>query len=142
MRNLLVLVLLAALGGCAGYESIRADKTLYQDLGGEKGIAALTSDMVDLAHANPLTRRHFEKIDRVDLKKTLAQQFCELSGGPCVYKGKDMVKAHKALDLTEADFNTLVEALRIACARNGIPESAKNRLLALLAPMKRDVVHR
>ncbi len=142
MRNLLFLMLLAALGGCTGYESIRADKTLYQDLGGEKGIAALTSDVVDLAHANPVTRRHFEKIDRVDLKKTLAQQFCELSGGPCVYKGKDMAKAHKDLDLDERDFNALVEDLRIACAKNGIPDSAKNRLLALLAPMKRDVMHR
>ena len=53
-----------------------------------------------------------------------------------------MVKAHKALDLNEADFNALVEDLRIACARNGVSESAKNRLLALLAPMKRDVLHR
>ena len=142
MHILFSIIFLAALGGCAGYESIRADKSLYEDLGGEKGIAALTSDVVDLAHANPLTRSHFEKIDRVDLKKTLAQQFCELSGGPCVYRGKDMVKAHKSLDLDERDFNTLVEDLRIACAKNGISDSAKNRLLALLAPMKRDVMHR
>jgi hemoglobin len=142
MRLLAALAFLCALAGCAGYEAIRADKTLYQDLGGEKGIAALTNDVVDLAHANPAIRRHFEKIDRVDLKKTLAEQFCELSGGPCRYKGKDMVKAHKALDLSEADFNALVEDLRIACAKNGIPESAKNRLLALLAPMKRDVMHK
>lgn len=142
MRIFLAFLFLALLGGCAGYESIRADKSLYQDLGGEPGIAALTSDMVDLAHVNPAIRRHFEKIDRVDLKKTLAEQFCDLSGGPCKYKGKDMVKAHKALDLNEADFNALVEDLRIACARNGVSESAKNRLLALLAPMKRDVLHR
>ena len=97
---------------------------------------------MDLAHANPLTRRHFEKIDRTDLKKSLAEQFCALSGGPCTYKGKSMEKAHKDLDLTEGDFNTLVEDLRIACEKNGISESAKNRLLALLAPMKRDVLHR
>ena len=46
------------LAGCAGYESIRADKTLYEDLGGQKGIAALTGDLVDLAHANQIGRAH------------------------------------------------------------------------------------
>ena len=145
MKNtFLPIVTVAALllAGCAGYQTIRADKTLYQDLGGEAGIARITNDLVELSRENPSIKRHFEKIDNEDLKKELASQFCQLSGGPCQYKGKDMTKAHKRLDLSEADFNALVEDLRIAFERNGTPVSAGNRLLALLAPMKRDMLHK
>lgn len=57
----------------------------------------------------------------------------------CVYKGKDMAKAHKGLDLSEGDFNALVEDLRRAFAKNAVPQGAGNRRLALLAPMKREL---
>lgn len=141
MRSLIAFAAIV-LAGCTTYDRIRTDSTLFSDLGGEAGVQALARDTIDLAHANPAIRRHFEKIDREDLKTVLAEQFCALSGGPCVYKGKDMAKAHKGLDLSEADFNALVEDLRRAFDRNETPESARNRLLALLAPMKREMLHR
>ncbi|MGV3628764.1 MAG: group I truncated hemoglobin [Betaproteobacteria bacterium] len=127
--------------GCASYDTIRADKSLFHDLGGKPGIPAIVSDTIDLAVANPGTKRHFEKIDLTDLKKIVSEQFCALTGGPCKYTGKDMAKAHKGLDLNAAEFNIFVEDLRHALDRNRISESARNRLLALLAPMKRDVLH-
>ncbi len=142
LTRFLACVFLLLVAGCASYEQIRADKTLFTDLGGMPGVTALARDLVDFSSANPAIRRYFEKIDRDDLKKQLAEQFCSLSGGPCTYKGKDMAKAHKGLDLSEADFNALVEDLRRAFGKNRTPVSAGNRLLALLAPMKREVLHR
>ena len=41
---------------------------------------------------------------------------------------------------TGADFNALVEVLQAAMDAQGIPYAAQNRLLALLAPMHRDVI--
>lgn len=139
-KILLMLIVLAA--GCASYDTIRNDKSLFVDLGGQKGIDAIVSDTIDLARINPVTKRHFEKIDIPDLKKSVSEQFCALSGGPCTYKGMDMAKAHKGLDVNAAEFNTFVEDLRRALDRNRVPESARNRLLALLAPMQREVLHR
>lgn len=140
MRAALLAALL--LGGCASYDAIRTDRALFGELGGMAGVTAIARDTVDFAHANPAIRRHFAKIDREDLKKTLAEQLCSLTGGPCAYKGKDMARAHKGLDLSEADFNALVEDLRRAFAKNAVPGSAGNRLLAILAPMKREMLHR
>lgn len=139
-KILLMVIVLAA--GCASYDTIRNDRSLFTDLGGQSGIDSIVSDTVDLAIVNPVTKRHFEKIDIPDLKKSVSEQFCALTGGPCTYKGKDMAKAHKGLDLNAAEFNIFVEDLRHALDRNQVSESARNRLLALLAPMKRDVLHK
>ena len=52
----------------------------------------------------------------------------------------DMKKAHKGLGLTTVHFNALVELLQQAMSEQGIGYQTQNRLLALLAPMHRDVV--
>jgi hemoglobin len=70
----------------------------------------------------------------------LVDQFCVTLGGPCVYKGADMKSSHANLDITKGDFNALVEVLQAAMDAQGIPYAAQNRLLALLAPMHRDVI--
>jgi hemoglobin len=44
--------------------------------------------------------------------------------------------------VTTAEFNALVEILQAAMAREGVAFSSQNRLLAKLAPMKRDTVTR
>jgi hemoglobin len=74
------------------------------------------------------------------LKKMITEQIAALSGGPVKYTGLDMKKAHKGLGLTTFHFNALVELLQRAMAEQDISYRTQNRLLALLAPMHRDVV--
>ena len=49
---------------------------------------------------------------------------------------------HADHGVTIAEFNALVELLQDAMTREGVTFSAQNRLLAKLAPMKRDAVTR
>ena len=51
-----------------------------------------------------------------------------------------MKLAHQGLELTEAEFYGFVDILRGTLNRAKVPESAKNELLRILAPMKRDIV--
>ena len=51
-----------------------------------------------------------------------------------------MKDAHADLKITRADFNALVEVLQQAMREAGIPSATQNRLLALLAPMHREIV--
>ena len=44
------------------------------------------------------------------------------------------------MDITKAHFNALVEVLQAAMAAQGIAFAQQNRLLALLAPMHRDII--
>ncbi len=46
------------------------------------------------------------------------------------------------MGVNQAQFYALVEALQAAMERRRIPFSSQNRLLAVLAPMHRDVITR
>lgn len=114
--------------------------TLYERLGGEKIVAQFVSETVDLSVVDPLIKRSFDKVDLKKLKVKVAEQICALTGGPCKYSGDDMKIAHQGLDITEAEFYGFVDILRGTLNRAKVPESAKNELLRILAPMKRDIV--
>jgi len=114
---------------------------LFQDLGGKEGIARFVSAAVSLSHNDPRIAFLFEDADDANLTAQLEDQICALSGGPCEYEGQDMVEAHSGMEITEAEFDIFVELVLDAMEQSGISHSARNRLLALLAPMREDVIH-
>ncbi|MEY4296038.1 MAG: hypothetical protein RLY82_1726 [Pseudomonadota bacterium] len=119
---------------------IAKDQSLYMALGEKAGIAQLADDFVTRLVANERMRPFFEKTNLANFKFQLAEQFCAVSGGPCVYKGADMKSAHANFDIAKADFNALVEVLQLSMDVKGIAFKEQNRLLALLAPMHREVI--
>ncbi|OWQ88347.1 group 1 truncated hemoglobin [Roseateles aquatilis] len=117
-----------------------ADDSLYRALGGTEGLTRIASGLVDRAYADERIKLKFDGVNPKFLKEQLRNQFCQLSGGPCVYDGETMKNSHAHLALTKADFNALVEDLQASMDEQGVPFSVQNRLLALLAPMHRDVI--
>ena len=113
---------------------------LYQALGEKPGIDRLVDDFVNRAVKDPRIGAHFKDVKPAALKESLADQFCQLSGGPCKYEGADMKSAHADMQITKGHFHALVEVLQSAMDAQGIPFVQQNRLLALLAPMHRDVI--
>jgi len=133
--------LIAALFGTMASPAF-ADGTLYDDMGGKAGMDRIVDVSVDNYLADPRINEIFSEsnIDRIRME--LKDQFCQLAGGPCVYKGHDMVITHKGLHLTNANFNALVEDLQDAMRKCDIPFATQNRFLALLAPYQHQVVTR
>lgn len=119
-----------------------ASDRLYRDFGGQPGIERLIDGLLDnIARDDrifPLFRE--ANIDR--LRAKLIEKFCSLTGGPCEYTGAPIIEAHSGLKITEAQFNALVEDLIDAMEAQRVPVSAQNRLLAILAPMRPQVIHR
>ena len=113
---------------------------LYQALGEKPGIARLMDDFVDRVVKDPRIGAHFKDAKPVALKESLTDQICSLSGGPCDYQGPDMKSVHADMDINKGHFNALVEVLQVAMDAQGIAFAQQNRLLALLAPMHRDVI--
>jgi len=114
---------------------------LYQAFGEETGIRSLMADFVLRLRADARIGEQFKETNLDNLAKQLSDQLCQLSGGPCVYKGPDMKTAHSDMDVTRAHFNSLVEVLQQTMAARGISFQRQNQMLALLAPMHRDVVN-
>jgi hemoglobin len=117
-----------------------ADDATYRGLGGQQGIKAIVATMVQLVLADPRIKETFSDSDMKHVAMRLEEQFCMLSGGPCVYKGDDMHGVHAGLKITNAMFNALAEDLQIAMERNSVPSHVQNKLMAKLAPMQRDIV--
>ena len=134
-----MLFLSLLLGACAS--GPQKDDSLYKDLGGKQGIARLVTKAVELAHSDERIAFQFENADDENLIEQLDDLICELSGGPCSYEGLDMAEAHSGMEITEAEFDVFVERVIDAMEQAGIAHPARNRLLALLSPMREDIIH-
>ena len=117
-----------------------ADDSLYTALGAQDGITKLADDFVNRLKVDARLAPAFKDTNAKNLKLMLAQQFCKVSGGPCVYEGADMKSAHSGMDITKTDFHALVEVLQVSMDASGISFGAQNQLLARLAPMHRDII--
>ena len=114
---------------------------LYDAFGRKEGIQSLMLDFVQRLRADARIGDHFKNANLDNLAQQLGDQLCQLCGGPCVYKGADMKTAHGEMDVTRGNFNALVEVLQQTMDARGIPFTRQNQMLALLAPMHRDVVN-
>jgi hemoglobin len=117
-----------------------ADDATYRGLGGQQGVRSIVATLVTLIQADVRIKESFAETDMKKLALRLEEQFCVLSGGPCVYKGDSMTEVHAGLKVTNAQFNALTEDLQIAMERQGVPSHVQNKLVAKLAPMQRDIV--
>lgn len=117
-------------------------RAVLDEFGGMPGLRALMDDFMVILLDDPRMRPFFENVDQQRVKDKLAEQFCVILGGDCVYTGLDMVESHKGHEIRHADFNILVEDLQIAMERRGISTRAQNQLLAKLAPMYREVINK
>jgi hemoglobin len=116
------------------------EPTLYQRLGGKEAITAVVDDFVARVAADNRINSFFATTDIPRLKRLLVEQICQASGGPCTYTGRDMKTAHKGMGVTDADFNALVEDLVATLDQLKVPAQEKSELLAVLGPMRSDIV--
>ncbi len=117
-----------------------ADDSLYQQLGGQPGVSNIVERFVALVTTDDRTKADFDNINLDRLKGRLKDHICQITGGPCVYKGRSMAAAHAGLDLSQAKFNATAEDMQTAMQQAGVPYWTQNRLMAMLAPMQREIV--
>jgi len=129
---------------CLGLTSCQTtntpSQTLYDKLGGDAGVTAIVSGTLDYTLKDERIAHTFENSNVRRVEKLLIEQICDLTGGPCEYSGQTMERSHRGLNLTSLHFNALVENMQKAMNDNDVSFSTQNQLLAILAPMHRDIV--
>lgn len=125
-----------------GLEPAAAEEPLFFRMGGEAKLKGAVDELVPILLADARINFAFAQTDMNKFKHLLYTQLCELSGGPCIYDGRDMRTAHAKLPISNAHFNALTEDLYVALDRVGVSYALQNQLVALLAPMQRDIVKR
>lgn len=115
-------------------------KSLYERLGGKDAIAAVTDEFISRVAADTRINAKFAKSDVPRVRLHLIEQLCLVTGGPCVYTGQSMKKTHKNMKVTEGEFGALAEDLVATLDKFHVPAKEKNELIALLAPLKGQIV--
>ncbi|MCB0528952.1 MAG: group 1 truncated hemoglobin [Lewinellaceae bacterium] len=121
------------------------DPTLYERLGGVDAIALVVDKFLANVVADDAINARFaatvaDPFRTQLLRNNLIDQICAGTGGPCQYKGKTMLEAHTGMNITDAEFNALVGDLVAALDFYNVPQQEQDELLAILGPMKSDIV--
>jgi hemoglobin len=144
MKKILATLALTTLGLLGSTAALAQPSTsgdpLYKSFGEKPGLVVLMDDFMTRLLADPRTGPHFKPANQQRVKEQLVEQLCALSGGPCVYKGANMKSSHANLDIKKSDFHALVEVLQQSMDAQGIAFREQNKMLALLAPMHRDII--
>lgn len=115
--------------------------TLYQRLGGAEGMARLVDDVVAAHLSNPIVKTRFENVKDLDhLKKMACEFFCAGSGGPETYTGKNMLAAHKGMNISEQEYLAVTDDIVGAMNKNGLDEDAKKDVIAILYSLKGEII--
>ena len=116
------------------------DVGIFKEFGEKAGLIKIMDDFMVNLLKDPSTKPSFENADRQHIKEQLVEQICFILNGPCEYKGAAMKPIHANLAINRENFNALVEQLQFAMDKNNVPFRAQNKLLAVLAPMHRDII--
>jgi hemoglobin len=123
-------------------QAVAAPKSLYDRLGGEAAIKAVVDEFVANVAADTRINKWFANADIDKLKGNLVNQIGQASGGPQVYTGRDMKTAHAGMGIDDPAFDALVEDLVKALDKFSVPQQEKDELLAVLGPMRSDIVEK
>jgi len=117
-------------------------KSLYERLGGMDAIRAVVDDFVGNVAADKRINKFFANTDITRLKTNLVNQICQGTVGPCIYTGRSMKETHAGMGVRSSHFNALVGDLGKTLKKFKVPAREQKELVAILAPMKKDIVTR
>ncbi len=129
--------------GHAGAGAAKPPESLYKRLGGYDALAAVTDDFLDRLLHDPKQSRFFvghSDDSRKRIRQLIVDQLCAVTGGPCVYVGRDMKTAHAGLGITDADWSASVDHLVATLDKFRVPTREKDEVLAVVSTLKPDIV--
>ena len=151
------LALTALLDAIAGQAAPKAEKTLYERLGGVFAIAAVVDHFSDAVVENPIVGKtsknpalrewHTKNLDRLPgLKFMRTLWVCEVTGGPFKYSatrpGKTelgLEEAHRDLKISPEEFDEVAAELGRSLDFAKVTAREKGEVLAAFAAHKKEV---
>jgi len=115
--------------------------SLYERLGGQSGIAAIVEDIWKNHISNPLIKQRYEASDPENVKRLVREMFGAGTGGPETYTGKDMLSAHKGMNISDEEFVAVIDDVLDAMDKNNAEQAEKDEVLCILYSMKGEIAH-
>jgi len=115
-------------------------QSLFERLGAEPGIKAIASDLVDNHMNNPTISTRFAKTDVAGLKNAATTFITTGTGGPENYKGKDMLEAHKGMNISANEFMAVLDDAICALEKNNIGQREQEEMLYIMYSMRSQII--
>jgi len=141
----------AAAGGTADAVVAEKKTSLFDRLGGEKGLTAMVDDFTPRLLEDPrvnwsragvkshgiFTRTKSETWQATPdnvatLKKHMVQFLALATGGPAKYEGKEMKAAHANMQISNPEFEAAVGDIKASLDKLQIPNKEQKELLAII----------
>ena len=115
-------------------------KSLFDRLGGLDAINAVTESWVARVGGDDRANAKFVRTDIARLKMEVADQLCEVTGGPCTYTGRTMQDTHAGMKTTAGEFEVVMQHLGATLNELNVAKPEQDELVELLRPMRDDIV--
>ena len=153
-KYLLMASLLVLVAGCEGFTPEAVDsgevadaqgeiQSLYQRLGGYDGLAAIN----DALGARIFDDPQFEQIlagmaegsgDRVRQLSIL--HFCEVTGGDCVYIGRDLKTLHTGMGITDENWQSFMGHFGDAMTELNVADAEQSEVIDIFSGFQDQIV--
>ncbi|MGR2737371.1 group I truncated hemoglobin [Billgrantia sp. Q4P2] len=120
--------------------------SLYERLGGERGIASLVDDIVEAHMQNPKIQARFlpyrDDLEYLETVKGHLRQFLTFGGGgPGEYHGKSMLEAHRGMNISEAEYMAAIDDILAVLDRHEIDPQTRQEMLGIAYSLKDEIMH-
>jgi hemoglobin len=118
---------------------------LFERLGGTSGISAIVDDVVAAHMNNPAISARFlpigEQPERLaEIKQHTIDFFSAGSGGPAIYRGRDMPTSHKGMNISPAEYMHVIDDIMMVLDKHKADEDTRKDVLAILWSLKGMVI--
>lgn len=128
------------------FVSAQQTDSLYERLGGLKGITVVVDDFVDqlvineTLNNNPAINAGRKSSPAPYLKFQVSQLVCEVTGGACKYTGKGMPESHAHLNITEKEWDAMAKEFQKSLDKFNVPATEQKELFEIVGKLKGDIV--
>jgi hemoglobin len=119
-----------------------AGKSLYQRMGGYDVIAGIVDDFIGQLRNDHAFDRFGGGRSHSSLVRTrqlVVDQICNLTGGPCIYIGREMKAAHEGLAITDAEWDSSVKKFQVSLDKFKIGEPEQKEFIAMIQKLKPEI---
>ncbi|NVJ51213.1 MAG: group 1 truncated hemoglobin [Gammaproteobacteria bacterium] len=144
LKTLSSIVLVGLILSCSSQQPIPScgenPNTLYAKLGSQAGIEKIVDGLIQAIGRDQQIFHYFREANVSHFRAGLIQHFCDIANGPCRYQGDSMQQIHTGMNISEGDFNRLVELLIEVLEQLDYDIPIQNQLIARLAPLRSQVI--
>jgi hemoglobin len=118
-------------------------ESLYTRLGGYDAIAAVAGNLMGRLMADGQLGRFWahRSDDGLQREKQLLIDFlCSSTGGPLLYTGRDMVKTHRGMRISESDWSLFMGHVHDTLTEFAVPDTESGQVAAFVESTKPDIV--